>query len=71
MIKTYYYNVKNRSAGAVLYTIPEDNVRRRFAPGETKRISYEELLKECKIIFNSSPFLLLVEYSFNSLSGNE
>lgn len=42
--KTYYYNVKNRSAGAVLYTIPEDNIRRRFAPGETKRISYEELL---------------------------
>lgn len=40
----FYYNVKNRSAGAVLYTIPEDNVRRRFAPGETKRISYEELL---------------------------
>ncbi len=42
--KTYYYNVKNRSAGVVLYTIPEDNVRRRFTPGETKRISYEELL---------------------------
>ena len=42
--KTYYYNVKNRSAGAVLYTIPEDGIRRRFAPGETKRISYEELL---------------------------
>ena len=42
--KMYYYNVKNRSAGAVLYTIPEDNIRRRFAPGETKRISYEELL---------------------------
>ncbi len=42
--KTYYYNVKNRSAGTVLYTIPEDNVRRRFTPGETKRISYEELL---------------------------
>lgn len=42
--KIYYYNVKNRSAGAVLYTIPEDNIRRRFTPGETKRISYEELL---------------------------
>ena len=42
--KTYYYNVKNRSAGVVLYTIPEDHVRRRFTPGETKRISYEELL---------------------------
>ena len=42
--KTYYYIVKNRSASHVLYTIPEDNVRRRFTPGEEKRISYEELL---------------------------
>jgi len=42
--KIYYYNVKNRSAGAVLYKIPEDNIIRRFAPGETKRLSYEELL---------------------------
>jgi len=40
----YYYKVKNRSAGVVLYKIPEDSVVRRFAPGETKRISYEELL---------------------------
>ena len=44
MAKTYYYNVKNRSAGVVAYTIPEDNVKRRFTAGETKRISYEELL---------------------------
>ena len=45
MAKTvYYYNVKNRSAGSVLYKIPEDGVRRLFAPGEIKRISYEELL---------------------------
>lgn len=42
--KKYYYNVKNRSAGVILYTIPEDKVRRRFTPGEIKRISYEELL---------------------------
>ena len=42
--KNYYYNVKNRSAATVLYSIPEDHVRRRFMPGETKRISYEELL---------------------------
>ena len=42
--KQYYYNVKNRSATTVLYKIPEDNIRRRFTPGETKRISYEELL---------------------------
>ena len=43
--KKYYYNVKNRSATTVLYKIPEDNIRRRFTPGETKRISYDELLK--------------------------
>lgn len=43
--KTYYYNVRNRSAGVVVYTIPEDNITRRFAPGETKRISYNELLQ--------------------------
>ncbi len=42
---TYYYNVKNRSAGVVVYSIPEDNIKRRFTAGETKRISYEELLK--------------------------
>lgn len=44
MSKTYYYKVKNRSAGVVVYKIPEDNIVRRFTPGETKRISYEELL---------------------------
>ena len=44
MSEQYYYNVKNRSAGVVLYKIPEDNITRRFAPGETKRVSYEELL---------------------------
>ncbi len=44
MAQVYYYYVKNRSAGRVVYRIPEDNVRREFAPGETKRISYPELL---------------------------
>ena len=38
-------NVKNRGAGYVTYKIPEDGIRRQFAPGETKRISYEELEK--------------------------
>ena len=38
-------NVKNRGAGFVSYTIPEDGIRRSFAPGETKKISYEELEK--------------------------
>lgn len=39
------YTVKNRSASRVCYTIPEDGIRRAFAPGESKQISYQELLK--------------------------
>lgn len=38
------YNVKNRSASMVVYRIPEKGVRREFAPGETKKIPYSELL---------------------------
>ena len=37
--------VKNRGAGHVTYRIPELGVRRSFAPGESKRISFEELEK--------------------------
>lgn len=37
------YLVKNRSAGMVVYEIPELNVTREFAPGETKRIPFNEL----------------------------
>lgn len=39
------YNVKNRSASMVVYTIPEDGIRREFMPGEVKKISQEELDK--------------------------
>lgn len=39
------YNVKNRSTSMVVYKIPEDGIRREFAPGETKKISYKELEK--------------------------
>lgn len=39
------YNVKNRSSSIVVYKIPETNLRREFAPGETKRISFGELEK--------------------------
>lgn len=39
------YLVKNRSASRVVYTIPEDGIRRQFAPGETKQLSYKELEK--------------------------
>ena len=39
------FNVKNRSASMVVYTIPEEGIRREFMPGETKKISKEELDK--------------------------
>lgn len=38
-------NVKNRSAGMVVYRIPEMGIRREFAPGETKKINWDELEK--------------------------
>ena len=37
--------VKNRSAGMVVYKIPEEGVRREFQPGETKKIAFTELEK--------------------------
>lgn len=44
-MSTEMYKVKNRSAGVATYSIPELHVRRRFAPGEVKQISAEELDK--------------------------
>jgi predicted lactoylglutathione lyase len=37
--------IKNRSASVVGYTIPDSNIRRRFAPGEVKDISKDEVEK--------------------------
>ena len=39
------YNVKNRSAGVAVYSIPEIGVNRSFQAGEVKQISAEELEK--------------------------
>lgn len=39
------YKVRNRSAGQVTYLIPEDGIRRSFAPGEVKSIAESELEK--------------------------
>lgn len=39
------YNVTNRSAGIVVYSIPEIGVRREFAANETKKIELDELRK--------------------------
>lgn len=37
--------IKNRSASVVGYTIPDLNVRRRFAPNEVKELPFEEIEK--------------------------
>jgi hypothetical protein len=38
-------SVLNRSGSTAIYTIPEDNITRIFAPGETKNIEENELEK--------------------------
>lgn len=43
--KNELIQVQNRSAGRVIYRIPEDNIRRTFAPGEIKSIPLGELEK--------------------------
>ena len=35
--------VKNRSNSTVVYSIPEMNIRREYAPGETKKVLKEEI----------------------------
>lgn len=43
--KDTMFNIKNRSTSIVVYRIPEMNIRREWQPGETKRISFEEMEK--------------------------
>ena len=51
--------VKNRGAGFVTYRIPEEGIRRSFAPGETKEVSYEELEK---LTFQAGGMAILANY---------
>ena len=51
--------VKNRGASHVSYRIPEDGIRRSFAPSETKEISYQELEK---LTFQPGGMMLLTNY---------
>ena len=51
--------VKNRGASHVSYRIPEDGIRRSFAPGETKEISYKELEK---LTYQAGGMMLLTNY---------
>lgn len=37
------YIIKNRSASMVVYNLPEMNIRREFAPGETRKVTFGEL----------------------------
>lgn len=43
--KDTMFNVKNRSTSTVVYRVPEMNIRREWQPGESKRISFEEIEK--------------------------
>lgn len=45
MDSTKKYLVKNRSAGMVVYRIPEAGIRREFMPGESKKVEFDELEK--------------------------
>lgn len=52
-------SIKNRSASIVVYRIPEANIRRSFAPGETKRVSAKELEQ---LTFRPGGMALLLNY---------
>ena len=52
-------NVKNRSAGNVVYTVPDLKVRRDFLPGEVKRIDEDELTQ---LSYSQGGRLLITQY---------
>lgn len=45
LTRTTLFKVTNRSTSRIGYKLPEDNIRRMFAPGESKSIPYWELEK--------------------------
>lgn len=53
------YLVTNRSASVVVYSIPEDNIKREFQPGETKKIRHSELEK---LSYQTGGSLLITNY---------
>ena len=53
------YLVTNRSASVVVYSIPEDNIKREFQPGETKKIRHAELEK---LTYQTGGPLLITNY---------
>ena len=59
MDKNKIYEVKNRSSSVVVYSIPEDGVKRTFQPGEIKRVSFGELEK---LTFQSGGQMIIDNY---------
>ena len=51
--------VKNRSTGTLVYRIPEDGIRREFAPGEVKKIDSKEFEK---LAYQSGGRELIADY---------
>ena len=61
-------NVKNRSGSHVVYNVPEIGVRRSFAPGEVKKISYEELKsKTLETVFKEKYYYNIHMYNNDDL----
>lgn len=52
-------NVKNRSAGNVVYTVPDLKVRRDFLPGEVKKVDEDELTQ---LSYSQGGRLLITQY---------
>ena len=52
-------NVKNRSAGNVVYSVPDLKVRRDFLPGEIKKIDEDELTQ---LSYSQGGRLLITQY---------
>lgn len=59
MDRNTVYSVMNRSGSTVVYSIPEMNLRRQYAAGETKRITGEELEK---LTYQPGGATLIAEY---------
>lgn len=57
--RTTPFRVTNRSMSRVIYSLPEDKIRRVFAPGETKVLPYWELEK---LTYQPGGCALIAEY---------
>ena len=57
--RTTPFKVTNRSTSRIGYTLPEDKIRRIFAPGESKSIPYWELEK---LTFQPGGCTLIADY---------